>query len=356
MLRRIPFTPLVCLVIFLSTILVNESWAANPEEALEILLKPNQARSSAVAKRTKARPRPVYQARPWVAGMPSQIPPPPFFKPISKVKAPCGGFAPIPFPRGCALPRAKARQWELSVQAIFARTRGTIAWPRRCYTNFNQNNEIDLNDIFNVPEHATIPQFTARYQFRPHWAVRYTILGAELSGGGNTNQWNQQYCFGNSNILISGFQDLNSKWTHTYQRLGLVYDAISTCSTVMSVFADWLHTDDKLEVGCQICGQYTRIFSTSGDSAIVGLEFQRCIKTARNGGTLSWDHKAGVIFLDDVQGWDIQLGLRYSIPLNCGRAGFASGGYRFITYEKSQPDYLWENTLEGGYMEFGLIF
>jgi hypothetical protein len=57
-----------------------------------------------------------------------------------------------------------------------------------------------------------------------------------------------------------------------------------------------------------------------------------------------------------VEGWDIQLGLRYSIPLNCGRAGFASGGYRFISFKKSQPDYLWENTLEGGYLEFGLIF
>lgn len=356
MLRRIPFTPLVCLVVFLSTILAHDSWAANPEEALEILLKPNEASSSKVSKRAKARPRPVYQARPWVGGVPAQIPPPPFFKPISKVKAPLGGFGLYPVAVPCILPRAKSRQWELSVQAIFARTRGTIAWPRRCYTGYNQDNEIDLNGIFNIPEHATVPQFTGRYQFRPHWGLRYTILGNEFTGGGNQGQYNQQYCFGSSNLLISGYQGLNSKWTHTYQRVGLIYDAISSCTTVMSVFAGWLHTDDKLEVGCQYCGNYTQTFSVSGDSAIAGLEFQRCIKTARNGGTLSWDHKVGVIFLDNVDGWDIQLGLRYSIPLNCGRAGFASGGYRFISYKKSQPDYLWQHVIEGGYLEFGLIF
>jgi hypothetical protein len=88
----------------------------------------------------------------------------------------------------------------------------------------------------------------------------------------------------------------------------------------------------------------------------VGLELQRCIKTAANGGTFSFDHKAGVIFLDDVEGWDVQAGARYSIPLNYGRWGYMKGGYRYVEIKKSQSDYAFKHALEGGYMEFGFIF
>ncbi|MFZ5864435.1 MAG: hypothetical protein ACOYXY_00995, partial [Thermodesulfobacteriota bacterium] len=70
----------------------------------------------------------------------------------------------------------------------------------------------------------------------------------------------------------------------------------------------------------------------------------------------SCDFKGGVIFLDDVEGWDIQVGMRYSIPLNCGRSGYVSGGYKFVDYKKSEQNLIWENTFEGGYLEMGLVF
>ncbi len=55
MLRRIPSTPLVCLVLLLSTIFLNASWAAGPDESLDILLKPNQVSSAPTVVAHKAK-------------------------------------------------------------------------------------------------------------------------------------------------------------------------------------------------------------------------------------------------------------------------------------------------------------
>jgi hypothetical protein len=89
---------------------------------------------------------------------------------------------------------------------------------------------------------------------------------------------------------------------------------------------------------------------------MAGMEFQRCFKTAPNGGTLSWDCKAGGIFLDDTVGGDVEAGARYSIPLNCGRSGYVKGGYRFVDLKKTQYDFVFKNTLSGGFIEGGFIF
>lgn len=355
MLRRTPSTLLVCLVLFLSTVLINTAWPADPQEALDVLLKPNDAGATADVKRHKAKPRPGYIAVP---------PPVPFLAPypppagITKVKAPAACPV-VPYGAPCILPQPLPRQWDMSVQFIFARTRGTIAWPRNSwwYTGWwGSGNEADLNDNLGLPAHWTLVQFTARYQFRPNWAVRYSILPFEISGGrGWWDYWSwNQFVFGP--LLVTPGLPYNSKWQHQYHRLGLVYDAVKTCSTVLSVFADWVHTEDQISLNCISCGFQTAIFSKGGDSAIAGLELQQCIKTTWNGATLSCDYKAGFIFLDDVQGWDIQLGLKYTIPLGCGRWGYTKGGYRFIDYKKSQPDILFENAIEGGFWEFGFIF
>ena len=107
---------------------------------------------------------------------------------------------------------------------------------------------------------------------------------------------------------------------------------------MLRVVGQWVHADDKISVNCSVCFNLERAFSKSTDAALVGLEYQRCVKTALNGGTLSLEHKAGFIFYDDSEGWDLQTGLRYTIPLNCGRWGYLKGGYRFIQIKRSQPD------------------
>jgi hypothetical protein len=42
--------------------------------------------------------------------------------------------------------------------------------------------------------------------------------------------------------------------------------------------------------------------------------------------------------------------------MNSGRSGYVKAGYRLVELKKAQNDYLLNNALEGGYMEFGFIF
>ena len=245
----------------------------------------------------------------------------------------------------------------MRTQAIFARTKGYIAWPRwntfNTGNNNNSENRVDFNDGLKLPAHDTLISFTARYQFRRNWGVRYQIMGKDFNGGGTPDE---QFQFGPGNTNINYNQDVTSNWIHTYNRAELIYDALKNCSSVVSVFAGWMHADDKISLSCRNCGSQQSTFSRSTDSMIAGLEVQRCIKTAFNGGTLSFDHKGGVIFLDDVEGYDLETSLRYSIPLNCGRAGFFRGGYRFTQMKKGTMEYYLEHAIEGGFVEGGFIF
>jgi hypothetical protein len=352
MLRRIPSTPLVCLCIFLSTIFISAAWASAPDESLEVLLRPNQVGGppSPVVQRTSARPAKVRGVAPQ--GMAVLGCPPPG---ITKVKAECvpypGVFAPP-----CILPQTRPRQWELSVQTFFARSKGSIQWPRNNWWTggWGWQRDVDLNDDLQLPAHNVFVEFNAKYQFRPNWSIRYSVLADEINGGGSP-AWNANpFWFGN--FMYTWGQPISSKWQHSYQRIGLAYDAVKNCTANVSLFAGWMHADDRIDVNCWYCGNNTATFSKSMDCGIAGIELQRCLKTAANGATLSCDSKASAIFLDDAEGYDVQAGARYSIPLNAGRWGFVKGGYRVVELKKTQNEYLFKNTLEGGYVELGFIF
>lgn len=359
MLRRIPSTPLVCLVLLLSTIFLNASWAAGPDESLDMLLKPNQVSSAPTVVAHKAKS--VRTASKFVAAPVAVSYPPPLPMGITKVKRPmCPPFAfcgPM-----CILPAPRMGQWEMSAQAFFAHVRGKIAWPRFSQFNAFQTDDSalwpNLTDQLQLPVHQVIGQFTASYQFRPNWAVRFSVLGFEMNGGGLVQQVNNLtgfFVFGNQTFTFG--QQIQSKWTHTYSTVGLVYDAIRNCRAKVSVSANWVHIDDRINVICSTCGVGNSTFSKNTDAMMVGLEFQKCLVARCNGGTFSCDAKVGGMFLDDVEGWDAEIGGRYSIPLNAGgRWGYLKGGYRVIDLKKSQSDFVFNNALEGGFAEFGFIF
>jgi hypothetical protein len=353
MLRRRPFTLLVCLTIFLSTIFLNASWAVGPDGSMEELLKANQAGSTQAPVSHKAKSR-------HASAKSIVVPPGPYLgqplpAAIAKVKPLVGlpNYAAAP----CVLPKPRVGQWEMGAQVFFATTRGTIGWPR--YSQFTwgwsgNENKADFNDDLDLPRHATWLDLSARYQFRPTWSFKYAVLFNQLSGGGQPQNY---FMFGNQWGAYLGFgNNINSKWQHAYHRLSLGYDAIKSCTATVSVEAGWVHTDDRIDLGCSSCGSLTQSFSKGGDSAMVSIGLQNCIKIARNGGILSCYNKGSAIFLDDVEGWDVQLGGRYSIPLNCGRSGYVKGGYRFVGLKKQQQDLLFTSNLEGGFIEGGLIF
>ncbi len=357
MLRRIPATLSVCLVIMMSSVFLAQAWAETPEESLDIIMNPPKGTGAPKSETYRAKPR--YEVKSARSVLPDPVLYPRRAGRITKVKPP-RYYAPLCYRPPCFLPTPGPKQWEMSAQVLFARTRGTVAWPRHNQYygyNYGYDNEVDFNDILGLPAHEVLLQFTARYQFRRNWALRYSILGDEMTGGIDQYASNQNYqnlWFGN--LQLNTYQGLQSKWTHQYHRLGLVYDPIRNCSMRLSLFADWVHTDDKIGVNCHYCGYETSTFSISGDSAMVGFESQRCIKTGFNGATLSFDCKAGFIFLDDTEGWDAELGLKYTVPLGCGRWGFAKGGYRFIEMKRAESRFIFEHAIEGGFIELGFIF
>lgn len=354
MLRRIPSTPLVCLFILLSTFFVTAAWAAGPDESLEILLKPNQAGGTPVPAAQKVAARPAKMRSDVSQGRVTFVPP----AGITKVKPEC-----VPFPMMgrpmCILPTTRQGQWDISGQVLFARAKGGIQWPR-----LDQNwgwwggywgyaRDVDLNDDLQLPSHKEYLEFAIKYQFRPNWAIRYAILGNEINGSG----WPQNtmgFVFGYN--LYSTGQAIGSKWAHTYQRVTLVYDAVKTCSSNVSVFAGWAHSDDKITVSCFNCGYWNNTFSKSMDNAIAGIELQRCLRTTANGATFSLDCKAAGLFMDNSEGYDVEAGAKYSIPLNTGRWGYAKGGYRVVALKKTENEWLFKNQLEGGFVELGFIF
>ncbi len=387
MLRRIPVTPLVYLAILLTTLFADGSWAAAPDESMEILLKPNPTSSSPIPDVNKAKPRDHHRTKrsavygtavayvppPAVAyGPPPAIyvPPPPLvygpspaamfpLPAVSKVKAAWLGFPLV----DCILPTPAMGQWEMEAGVIFARLRGKVTCSPNAFQfgfgsglcsllqftgGFAFNQDIDFTGALGLPVHQAVGTFSARYQFRPNWAFRYQVLGFETTSSGMGDNW---WAFGFG---------LNTKWNHYYHRLGIIYDAVRNCKARLSVFADWVHTDDTITIGCSVCnisafGQQPK-WGKNGDSMITGLELQRCIRAFANGGTLSMDCRAGFIFLDNVEGSDLEAGARYSIPLNCGRSGYVKGGYRVVDIKKSQNDFAFNQALEGGFMSFGFIF
>lgn len=355
MLRRLPTTLLVCLALAMSAAMLGNAWAAHSEGSPEKLLIASpvaaQGLTAGVTPKpiVKVKPAAIYPTCPYGYVRPD----------VRKVKPaymiPYGAAVQ---PVECYLPTAQTGQWDMSAGILFARLRGKIAWPR--YSSLawggywgGQTEDTDFTNGLQLPAHLVVPTWSVTYQFRPTWGVRYSGLAFQASGGGQTSDairfgtWQQSYGYG---------QGVQSKYQHAYHRVGIVYDALKTCKSTVRLFADWVHAEDRIESSsCVNCGQST-VFSKTTDAAMAGIEYQKCVKRTSNGATFSWDCRAGAIFLDDVEGWDVQGGARYTISLNSGRSGYLKGGYRLVELKKSQNDYLLKHALEGGFMELGFIF
>ncbi len=275
-------------------------------------------------------------------------------KKIVKVKPPQAQVAPQtiepPLP-GCMLPIRRVRGWELGGQAYFARTKGTVRFGNTLFTPAYGTSQLDLdlNSDLGVPEHQWIGSFTAKYFFKPKWAIRYSVMPALSETMASPSR---TFNFGPT---VSTF-GLNTKvkWERLDQRIGLVFDSIRTPSSRVGVFADYVRLSERLRV-YQMGGANT--FDNDLHLAMVGLELERCLKSTRLFNILSLECKAGFAFGDDSIGSDLSTGLRYTIPLNNGRWGFVKGGYRYLTFKKKYSDLKsFDTAMEGGFLEAGFIF
>ena len=87
-----------------------------------------------------------------------------------------------------------------------------------------------------------------------------------------------------------------------------------------------------------------------------GINLRKCIRTLCNGGTLACDSEFSIGYLDNTLVLDIEPGMRFSVPLNCGRWGFVKGGYRWLSFNENRNDLQMNLYLEGAYVEAGLMF
>jgi hypothetical protein len=263
-------------------------------------------------------------------------------KPITKCKTGVCPPAPILCGPKCVLPQRRWRQWELSVQTFYARVRGKLSWIDAS-TGF-VHPEVDFNDGLGLPSHKWLMEYSVRHQFRPRWSCFYSIMPIEMD---ETYQ----------NPIFPGIV-LHTKWEHVYQRVGIMYQPIVTCNASVSVFSTWLFMDQKftLNAGTHCPVSSTTTVDRTRHMVMSGIEVQKCIRTMCNGGTLSCDTRVGVGYLDDTYGLDVQTGLRFSVPMNCGRWGYARSGYRLIDFKEDRDDLGINHTLEGWFAELGLIF
>ena len=352
MMRRIPYTLLVCLVFLITTAFMAPAWASTVEDSAEKILAKSQAPSQGVVGEPK--PKAITKVK-----RPAAFPPCEYLCPrpeITKVKPgymrSYGTEAQVP--EGILAPRVG--RWDVGGGVLFARLRGKIAWPRYAWSGAfvaGGTNETDFTDGLQLPGHIAVPTWNIKYAFRPNWAARYSGLGFEANGGGVSSG---TVTFGPWQQFFGAGQSIQSKYQHIYHRVGLVYDAVKSYRSSVGIFADWVHAEDRIEVVSSFTVNQNSVFSKGTDAAIAGIEYQRFVKASANGATLSCDCKAGAIFLDDVVGVDAQAGAKYAISLNSGRSGYVKAGYRLVELKKAQNDYLLNHALEGGYMEFGFIF
>jgi hypothetical protein len=211
--------------------------------------------------------------------------------------------------------------------------------------------EIDFNADLGIPDYWPAMEYSARFQFAPSWAIHYSIMTFEVEG---TNILNRSLNFGQWTFI--GGTLAKGRWEFRYQKLGLLYHPICTPNAQVSLFSYWSPSEQRVRVWNEVCAGRGSTVDRTRNTVVSGMELQKCIKNFCSGGTLSCDNKASVGYLDDTFSVDVQTGLQFSVPMNCGRWGYLKGGYRYMTFNEDRPDLRLDTRLEGGFGELGLIF
>jgi hypothetical protein len=241
-------------------------------------------------------------------------------------------------------------RWELMADAFFARTKGKVRFFTQGVTTWGAFEDIDLNADMGLSDHHVMGSYSVSYMFKPKWALRYWVMPMMMEGSG---QAGKTFVFGNSTFTAG--QGITVNWERLVQRIGLRYEPIETQTARMGVFMDYERTADMLKVSQN--GFMSQTMDNDSNMAMVGVEYEKFFKSTATGGRLSFACMAGVSFGGEGFGSEFEAGLKYTIPLNNGRRGFAGGGYRYQTEkEKSSEARMFDVAMEGGFLQMGLVF
>ena len=351
--RRCPFTVVVCLFFF---IVSCQAFASQSDDTINVVINPLAEKTDSfvtpnlwgTAAPLSSEPLSFMQASAKRRAGLSSHRSVQLTKPIVKCKAP---VCPIPQPCGptCILPKRMAGQWQLAIQVFFVRVKGTVRSPATV-AGFPAT-DVDFNDDLGLPSHQTLLEYSGWYQFRPSWALYYSIMPIHLEG---TQVTNRDLYFGQ--LFFPAGTLLHTNWDFTYQKVGLLYQPIFNCNASVSIYNSWVFNDQKLDVSSSLCAGHCNRVDRTRNMVMSELEVQKCIRTLCNGGTLSCDNRVGIGYLDGTFALDLQVGLQFSVPMNAGRWGYAKGGYRFVNFKEDRNDLRLDTYLEGGFVEAGLIF
>jgi len=211
--------------------------------------------------------------------------------------------------------------------------------------------DIDFTNDLGLPSFQVLLEYSARYQFAPHWAFYYSIMpiGLEADKTLDKTLYYRQW------ILPAGTR-VHTKWDFIYQRVGLLYQPIVSCNATVSVYAGWTWNEQWIRLQSYVCNGRAAQVSRTRNMVNSGIEIQKCISTKCTGATLSCDSGVGLNYLDGVFGVDVQAGLRYSIPMGQARWGYVRGGYRYLSLGESRDDMRLDAIFDGGFVQAGLIF
>ncbi|MEW6531475.1 MAG: hypothetical protein AB1473_11605 [Thermodesulfobacteriota bacterium] len=259
------------------------------------------------------------------------------------------GFIPTEWGPDCCLPMPAQGQFVLAPRVLFGRVQGEARYGA-AVTGL-QSSLINFSDHLAMPKSGhNIWSLQAFYQFQPRWGIRYSYSPMKAEG---TGQPVTTFTFGGQ--TFAGGTTLRSKWERSEHRLGLVLDLKRTTSSVTSVFADWMHIQDKLSIGAALGPEALVTWNDDKNLALLGVEFNKCLKNYR-GSTLAIGLKGGVAFLDDHIGYDAEASLSYLIPIKQGRFGFVKGGYHYAQLKKDKAAQQFNTTVDGAFVEVGFLF
>jgi len=258
-------------------------------------------------------------------------------------------YNPVNWGPDCYLPVPAQGQFVLGPSFWFARFQAEAR--RGPTTGGTPVSTVDFDDHLGFKKSGNlIWSIEAMYQFRPRWGIRYSFTPMTMEA---THTPATAFNFG-GNSFTSG-STIRSKFDRYEHRAGLVFHLSHTANALTSVFADWLHVQEKLTIGGVGTATTSVTWDTSKNLAVLGLEFNKCLKNYR-GNTLAISGKGGVAFLDDTFGWEAELALSYLIPIRTGRFGFVKGGYRYANMRSEKQASLLDTTMDGPFVQLGFLF
>ena len=222
-------------------------------------------------------------------------------KPIVKCKepvCPVGVSCPAPAPSPpCIVPRRLAGQWELGVQAFFAKQGGTVRYPGLVLGI--PASTISLDNDLGLDEHHVLWEYSANAN-----SVRVGPSSTRLCPSTWMPAHIAEHTLYIGHLVIPAGTSMKTNWDFVYQKVGLLYQPVFNCSSVVSIRAGWLFNDQKLTIGGGAC-PFNRCATVDRTRNMVfsGIEVERCIRTMCNGGTLSCDSLVDLGWLDGTRSW-----------------------------------------------------